>query len=274
MPYTWRSCATSDLTRDASESCTKAAAVSGFVPSSATVAACFEARDGSDVEPVAAHASYLINLAAVDAAVLAKSVIALRDEIARCVQLDLPYLVMHPGSHLGAGMTEGIARVAENLVPLLDEIPDGARLRVALENVAGQGTNIGASHCELRDLLDAIDRPARVAICFDTCHAFAAGYELRDQAGYDETFADFDAVVGLEQLALFHLNDSKKPFASRRDRHERIGEGEIGPEAFARLVNDARFVDHPGILETPAMPDGTPSYAHCLRVLRGLVHPA
>ena len=160
------------------------------------------ACEASKIEPVAAHGSYLINLAASDSEVLGKSLRACGDEIDRCVLLDLPFLVLHPGSHLGFGINVGVERIGSALRNLIDAIPSEARLRIALENVAGQGTNIGTRFEELRDLLGAIDRPDRLAVCFDTCHAFAAGYELRTQSGYAETFESFDRVIGLEWLAL------------------------------------------------------------------------
>jgi deoxyribonuclease-4 len=232
-----------------------------------------ETKNRSTLTPVASHASYLINLASVKEEVISKSMMACRDEILRCLSLNIPYLVLHPGSHLGLGELEGIERIGLRLSALIDElVPRSSGFRVALENTAGQGTNIGWRFEHLRDLLKVINRPGQVAICFDTCHAFAAGYELRSKRGYNDTMAQFDNIVGLDNLHLFHLNDSKKEKGSRKDRHELIGEGELGLSSFTHLVNDPRFTDHPGILETPPLANGEMSYSTGLNKLRTLIN--
>lgn len=200
--------------------------------------------------PVTAHAAYLINLASNKEGVSEKSQGALVDELARCEQLGVSGLVFHPGAHLGEGVDAGIEQVARNIDAVLAELPDTAA-RLLLENTAGQGTTLGVAFEELAKMIALLDQPGRVAVCFDTCHAFAAGYDLRTEAGYEATLDAFASTVGLERLACLHLNDSKHPLASRKDRHENIGAGEIGEECFARIVNDPRLAEVPKILETP-----------------------
>lgn len=216
-----------------------------------------EAADGfrarvaeSDVAFVVAHDSYLINLASPDDALRQKSKAAFGDELARCAQLGVEYLVTHPGAHMGSGVDEGLQRVAETLNDLLDAEPDQG-VTVLLETTAGQGTTLGRTFEELAGIIDRVEDKERVAVCFDTCHAFAAGYDLRDAESYAATMRAFDEVIGLALLKVFHLNDSKKGLGARVDRHAHIGEGELGLEAFRLLLTDERFSDRPGILETP-----------------------
>jgi len=227
-------------------------------------------RERTGIDAPASHASYLINLAATNDDVLQKSLDAFRDEILRCAQLDIPYVVLHPGSHLEASEAEGIAKIASNINRVIDEMPDAASVRIALENTAGQGTNLGWRFEHLRDILDQIEHQDRTAVCFDTCHAFAAGFNLIDPDEYEATFESFDRIIGLDRLALFHLNDTKNELGSHRDRHEIIGDGALGLEPFRRLINDPRFTDHSGLLETPPLPNGDMSYEHCLKVLKDL----
>jgi deoxyribonuclease-4 len=216
-----------------------------------------EAADGfrarvaeSDVAFVVAHDSYLINLATPDDTLWERSAAAFRDELERCALLGVPCLVTHPGAHMGSGVEEGVRRVAEALNRLFDELPD-ANVTVLLETTAGQGTTLGRNFEELAGILELVEDQDRVAVCFDTCHVFAAGYDIRDEVTYTETMQAFDDVIGLARLRVFHLNDSKKGLGSHVDRHAHIGEGELGSEAFRLLLNDARFADLPGILETP-----------------------
>ena len=215
-----------------------------------------------------AHDSYLINLATADDALFEKSVAAFADEIRRADQLGLSYLVTHPGAHVGAGEAAGLARVAVGLDDALARAA-GSRVMVLLETTAGQGTCLGATFEHLATILDSVSDPARFGVCLDTCHVFAAGYDLRTPAGFAAVFAEFDAVVGLDQLKLFHVNDSLKPLGSRVDRHAGIGLGEIGPDAFQHLVTDPRFAHLPMILETPKEDaDGNPMDALNLNRLR------
>jgi deoxyribonuclease IV len=197
-----------------------------------------------------AHDSYLINLAAPGDELFAKSVNAFVVEIERAEELGLENLVTHPGAHVGSGEEAGLARVVQGL----DEAARrtrGTKVRLLLETTAGQGTCLGWRFEHLAHLLGAVAEPERFAVCFDTCHVFAGGYDLRTMAAARRTLAEFDAVIGLGRLKLFHLNDSVKPLGSRVDRHAGIGRGEIG-EAVFRLVNtDRRFAATPMILETP-----------------------
>jgi deoxyribonuclease-4 len=197
-----------------------------------------------------AHDSYLINLAAPGKELFAKSVAAFVDELTRAEQLGLSYLVTHPGAHVGSGEDAGLRRVTEGLDEALRRTA-GFKVKVLLENTAGQGTCLGHRFEHLARLIADSADPGRLAVCFDTCHAFAAGYDLSTQEGYDATFAEFARVVGLRKLKVFHVNDSAKPLGSRVDRHAGIGLGRIGEAAFRRLANDPRFAKHPMILETP-----------------------
>lgn len=196
-----------------------------------------------------AHASYLINLASPDEALWEKSVGAFRVELDRCTTLGIPWLVVHPGSHVGSGVHAGVARVAAALDVVLTVGADqGAG--VLLEITAGQGNSLGARFEELASIL-ALARPSdRLGICFDTCHALAAGYEFRDASAYRETMNAFDRTLGLDRLHAFHLNDSKGDLGCRRDRHEHIGKGTLGLEAFRLILADPRFRELPMIIET------------------------
>lgn len=218
--------------------------------------------------PVVAHAGYLINLAAPDAEVLDKSLTALADELERCHTLGVPGLVLHPGAHKGEGVDAGIERVARSLDRVLALLPD-VGTRVLLENTAGQGSTLGAPFTELGKIVARVDAPERLGVCLDSCHAFVAGYDLRDEAGYEATLAELDAAVGLERLMAVHLNDAKHPLGSHKDRHANILDGEIGAEFFARIVHDARFAELPMLLETP-MGDDDLGHKRDLETLRGL----
>ncbi|OWK43769.1 deoxyribonuclease IV [Fimbriiglobus ruber] len=197
-----------------------------------------------------AHDSYLINLAAPGDELYQKSIAALADELVRAEALGLTYLVTHPGAHVGSGEEAGLARVAAGL----DEAHrrcEGFKVKILLETTAGQGSTLGHRFEHLARLLDAVAAPERLGVCLDTCHVFAAGYDLTTDEGYDAVFQEFDHVIGLKWLKLFHLNDSVKPFGSRVDRHAGLGLGHIGENAFRKLVTDLRFRTKPMILETP-----------------------
>jgi deoxyribonuclease-4 len=208
----------------------------------------------SGIRPVVAHSSYLINLCAKNAVVLKKSRQGLKDELNRCELLGIPYLVFHPGSHMGRGEREGIQRISESLNHLHEETKN-YRVKSVLESTAGQGTAIGYRFQHLREIIDGIEMKERVAVCVDTCHLFAAGYNISTETGYKNTFDEFDAVIGLDRLVVLHMNDSKRELGSRIDRHEHIGKGRIGNTAFRLLMDDARFVRIPKILETPKSKD-------------------
>jgi deoxyribonuclease-4 len=227
------------------------------------------ARRRTGITPVVAHAAYLINVASPDAALYRRSIRALMAEVERCEALDLPYLVLHPGSHTGAGVQTGLERVAAALGEIHAATP-GYRTRILLETTAGQGTALGADFESLAYLLAEARHGERLGICLDTCHVFAAGYELRTPAGYAETMAAFDHVIGLDRLKAIHLNDSKHPLGSHKDRHEHIGKGHLGTESFRHLLNDERLAGLPGILETPKSKDLHEDRDN-LAVLRALV---
>lgn len=222
-------------------------------------------REAGYLKSAVSHASYLINLCAVDGTVLERSRAALTDEIRRCAALRIPHLCVHPGAHMGAGEQAGLERIAESLRLALSETR-GARVKVLLENTAGQGTTLGHRLEHLGELLRLL-RSRRVGVCIDTCHLFAAGYDLRGAKAYERSVDAIDRDVGLERVHAIHLNDSKHPCGSRRDRHEHIGEGAIGGAAFRRLVNDERFSGRPGLLETPGGPE---HYTRNLERLHGM----
>jgi deoxyribonuclease-4 len=199
--------------------------------------------------PVASHGSYLVNLASPKPEVAAKSVINLILEIERCAALAIPYVVIHPGSHGGDGIEAGLNRFLANMDQCLASANE--KVSLLLETTAGQGTGLGSSFAELGYLLAHSRFTERLGVCIDTCHIFAAGYELRSAPGYDATVAELTREVGLDRVRFFHLNDSKKQCGSKVDRHEHIGKGEIGLDGFRRLLNDPRFRHLPMTLETP-----------------------
>lgn len=207
---------------------------------------------GSAIDPQAlvAHDSYLINLASPDPDRWRQSVEAFTDELRRCDQLGVPYLVTHPGAHMGEGEEAGLQRIAEALRQALSNAPP-CRTTVLLETTAGQGSALGHRFAHLGRLLELVPDEERLGVCFDSCHVFAAGYEINTEAGYAATWEEFEREVGLERLKVLHLNDAKKPLASRVDRHEHLGKGHIGREGFRLLMNDARLRDRVMVLETP-----------------------
>ncbi|HDQ73057.1 MAG TPA: deoxyribonuclease IV [Chloroflexi bacterium] len=202
------------------------------------------------IAPVVGHASYLLNLATPKDALWQKSRDMLVTELERCEALDVPYLVLHPGAHVGSGEEAGLARVAQALGEV-HAATAGMEARVLLENTAGQGTSLGYRFEQLGWLLTNTPGGERLGVCLDTCHAFAAGYEFRSAEGYASTMAAFEEAVGLERLLAIHLNDSKGDLGERKDRHEHIGQGHIGREGFRHVVNDPRLDGLPGLLETP-----------------------
>jgi deoxyribonuclease IV len=207
-------------------------------------------KTGINPKNVFAHASYLINLASAKPEVVEKSQITLEDELNRCQQLEIPGLVMHPGAHIGAGREKGLEQITQYCKEVFKRTPD-VQTRLLFETTAGTGTNLGATFEDLADLLAMIDEPERTGVCLDTCHIFAAGYEISDKASYTKTMSEFDKVVGLDRLKAIHLNDSMAPFNSRKDRHAHIGQGEIGEEAFRFVMTDPRLQSIPMSLETP-----------------------
>ncbi|HSK78390.1 MAG TPA: deoxyribonuclease IV [Thermoanaerobaculia bacterium] len=229
------------------------------------------AHEGSAVGPLVAHASYLINLCATDPGILEKSHEALADELRRAARLGVRGLVLHPGAHLGAGEEAGADCVAASLDAILAAVPD-AGTRVLLENTAGQGSCLGYRLEHLARIRERVSEPGRVGVCIDTCHSFAAGYAIHEPAGYEDFLAQIEELLGFAALGCIHLNDSVRPFNSRRDRHAHIGEGEIGLDAFARFLTDPRLAAVPMVLETEPG-DGMEGHRRDLETLRGLVKP-
>lgn len=222
----------------------------GKMPSAAEASLFREKREESGLLDVVAHDIYLINLASAPGETREKSMIAFREEMERCALLGIDKIVMHPGSHLGAGEETGLQRIIAAFDTLFEQAPDFTG-KILLENTAGQGTNLGFSFAHLQKIITESSCPDRFSVCLDTCHAVAAGYNLLTRPGYDATFDEFERLIGLHRLACFHINDSKKGLGSHVDRHEHIGQGELGLEPFRMLMNDPRFVAIPKILETP-----------------------
>jgi deoxyribonuclease-4 len=235
--------------------------------SDASVEAFQNALKDSQIRQVVIHDSYLINLASPDPEALKKSREAFLDEMERADRLGVPYLVFHPGSHMKSGEEEGLRRIAESLNVLLDEQQEG-KVQLLLETTAGQGNHLGYRLEQLAEIISLVERKERMGVCYDTAHGFAAGYDIRTEKAYGETFREFDRVIGLDRLEVFHFNDSKSDLGSRVDRHEHIGKGFLGLEPFRFLVNDPRFQDRPMILETPG---GDAHYRENLDVLRSLI---
>jgi deoxyribonuclease-4 len=206
------------------------------------------------IGPVVAHDCYLLNLAAPVAAVWKRSVAAFQVELERAERLGIPFLVTHPGSHTGAGAADGIARVAEALNRLHAALP-GHRVRILLETTAGQGTSLGARFEELAAILERVERVERVGLCLDTCHLYAAGYDIGTVLGYRQTMRELESCLGIARVQAIHLNDSQQGLGSRVDRHAHIGRGRLGLTAFRCLLRDPRLRRVPMILETPKDPD-------------------
>jgi len=204
----------------------------------------------SEIRPVVSHASYLINLASTNTALRAQSMEAMGDEIDRADALGLLGVVLHPGCYTAGSEADGLELIADGLLDLLRERRRGKTM-VLLEHTAGQGTALGATFEQLASIIGKMNDHRRVGVCLDTCHLLASGYDIVTPEGYARTFKQFGRLVGFERLRAFHLNDSKKPLGSRVDRHQNIGEGEIGVEAFGFVLNDARFRRIPKLLETP-----------------------
>jgi deoxyribonuclease IV len=217
------------------------------------------------------HDSYLINLAATDPTFWAKSVELFMEELRRCAALGIPYLVTHPGAHMGAGEEAGLTKIVAALDVIHDAVPAGG-VTTCLEATAGQGTSLGYKLEHLAEIMDRVRQPKRLAVCLDTAHLFAAGYDFRGRK-YAKFRKELDKVIGLSRVKVWHLNDSKKALGSRVDRHDHIGRGLIGLEGFRPIVRDEAFDDVPKILETPKEKDerGRDWDAVNLETLRSLV---
>ncbi len=208
-----------------------------------------DAKLKTGIEHIVSHDTYLINLCAKNEETYQKSVNALTDELIRCSRLGIQYVISHMGAHMGRGEDEGLKLVAETTKRILSEIPNDVYL--CMETTAGQGTCLNYKFEHLAKIIELCDNHPQLVVCLDTCHIFSAGYDIRDREQYEKTFESFESTIGLDKLKVIHCNDSMKPYASKLDRHEHIGEGSIGEEAFGLLVNDSRLDNKPIILETP-----------------------
>jgi len=227
------------------------------------------ALKATGIWPVVAHDSYLINLAGPDEGLRRRSIDAFLTEMKRAEYLGIPFLVSHLGAHGGAGEEEGLRRLVDSLNEIGSMARD-LRLKVLMETTAGQGTALGYRFEHFAYILENVEGNERLGVCFDTAHVFAAGYDVRTEEGFGKVLEEFDAVVGIDRIYVFHANDSKRELGSRIDRHEHIGKGYIGLEAFRFLLNDPRFEGLPMILETPKEGNMDEENLKVLRSLRGL----
>jgi deoxyribonuclease IV len=214
------------------------------------IRAFLEHRQRNELLSIFAHSNYLINLAATNPQFHANSLRALAEELTRANQLELPFLVLHPGAHLGAGEEAGLEKIAGSINRVFRKVPK-VRTRIALETTAGQGSCLGRTFEHIACIIDNVGEPERLCVCLDTAHVFAAGYDIASERAVKKMFREFDRVIGLNRLAAIHLNDSKTPRGSRVDRHEHIGKGKIGLDAFRFIIRDRRFRKIPKVLETP-----------------------
>ncbi len=230
----------------------------------------FEGLKEHKITHAVSHVSYLINLCNPEEEKRRKSIDAMIDELERADQLGIPNAIVHPGSHLKEGEEWGLSEIARSIDIIHSEKPD-LKSHITLELTAGQGTNLGYRFEHLAAIIAAVDEKDRVDICYDTCHGFSGGYDIRTKETYEKVWSDFDTIIGLDKLKVFHLNDSKKEFESRKDRHEKIGHGTIGAEAFDMLIHDDRFKSIPALLETPEDEDLGGGFAVDLKTLQELM---
>lgn len=208
------------------------------------------AKEAHGIVGVCSHTAYLLNLASPEKKQYDKSVKALEQELIRSSALDIADVIMHPGAHMGSGEEKGLERIAQGINTVFDRVPDNS-CRLLLEITAGQGSSLGHTFEQVARIIDLVDATERIGVCLDTCHAFAAGFDIRTKKAYRNTVAAFDRIIGLNRLRVIHLNDAKKGLGSRVDRHEHIGEGAIGIDAFRFIMNDKRLKGIPKIIETP-----------------------
>src|SRR6202045_1444699 len=214
------------------------------------IRAFLEHRQHGELFSIFAHANYLINLSATNPQFHTNSIRALSEELTRADQLELPFLVLHPGAHLGAGEEAGLGKIVDSINRVFRKIPK-VKTRIAVETTAGQGSCLGHSFEQIAYIIQNVREPERLCVCLDTAHIFAAGYDIRSEAGIKKTFREFDRVIGLDRLAAIHLNDSKTARGSRVDRHQHIGKGQIGLDAFRFIMRNRRFRKIPKVLESP-----------------------
>jgi len=227
------------------------------------------AKTETGIKSIASHTSYLINLAGNTEKKHAMSCKALEQELIRSSMLNIPYVVLHPGFHMGQGEKPGIRKIADSINKIFSKIPGNAP-RLLLETSAGQGTSLAHTFKQLANMIKMIQNKDKIGICLDTCHIFAAGYDIRSKSDYIKTIDLFDSIIGIDYLDVIHLNDSKKDIGSRVDRHEHIGKGFIGIEAFKYFMNDKRFINIPKIIETPKEKAGINRDKINLKVLKNL----
>ncbi|MFI5414918.1 MAG: deoxyribonuclease IV [Candidatus Lutacidiplasmatales archaeon] len=225
------------------------------------------------LKATAVHHGYLVNLASPKKVGLARSRKALVDEIQRATKIGVDGLILHPGAHMGEGPEAGLRRIVESLNWVLEKEPKSP-VRLLLENAAGQGTALCSTFPELRTVLDGVSDRSRVGVALDTCHLFAAGNEFRTRESYEAFVDRLGSELGIGEVRAFHLNDAKADLGSHLDRHENIGKGKLGLDGFRFLINDARWANTPGYLETPLSDDGYSAYVADLAALRGLLAPA
>jgi len=226
-------------------------------------------RERGQLLSIFAHANYLINLAATNPQFHTNSLRALSEELIRADQFDLPFLVIHPGAHLGAGEEAGLNTIIRSINQVFRKLPK-IKTRIALETTAGQGSCLGHTFEQISYSIESVHQPERLCVCLDTAHVFAAGYDIRNEVGVRKMFREFDRIIGLHRLAAIHLNDSKAGRGSRVDRHEHIGKGKIGLDAFRVIMRDRRFRKIPKVLETPKEKDLEEDVVN-LKTLRGLL---
>lgn len=226
-----------------------------------------KAQEETGITQVITHDSYLINLCGTDPAMREKSIQGLIHELHRSALYGIRYVVSHMGAHMGMGADCGITAIAEATHRVIEESPN--EVTILMETTAGQGSSMNANFEELARLIELADGHDRLAVCLDTCHIFAAGYDIRTEEGFAKTFEAFDHLIGFDKLKVVHCNDSKKPLGSRVDRHEHLGRGEIGPKAFELLMNDPRLEEIPIIVETP---ESETKHAENIAFLKSLIH--
>jgi len=233
------------------------------------IRAFLEHRQRGNLLSIFAHANYLINLAATNRQFHANSIRALSEELIRGDQLELPFLVLHPGAHLGAGEEGGLKKIVASIDAVFRKVPK-VNIRIALETTAGQGSCLGNKFEHLAYIISRVREPERLCVCLDTAHVFAAGYDIGSESGVRKMFAQFDQAIGLDRLVAIHVNDSKTARDSRVDRHEHIGKGKIGLDAFRFIMRDRRLNKIPKVLETPKGKDLREDVEN-LNTLRGLL---
>jgi len=233
------------------------------------IRAFLEHRQRGELLSIFAHANYLINLATTNPQFLANSIRALSEELTRADQLELPFLVLHPGAHLGAGEEAGLKKIVAAIDRVFRIVPE-VKTKIALETTAGQGSCLGHRFEQISFIVENVREPERLCVCLDTAHVFAAGYNIGSETGVKKTFREFDLVIGLNRLAAIHVNDSKAARGSRVDRHQHIGKGQIGLDAFRFIMRDRRFRKIPKVLETPKGEELREDVAN-LKMLRCLI---